>query len=239
MSQSAVWAVVPAAGAGTRMASATPKQYLPLLNKPVILHTLERLCAVTAVKGVWAGISNNDEYWPDIQARLAQHTKFRGSYAGGPERAHTVLNGLTLALAQASPDDWVLVHDAARPCVRIQDVEKLITDVITSKATGGILALPVSDTVKRVDRTQYITETVNRDGLWRALTPQMFRLGELKQALERALNQGMTVTDEASAMEAAGQQPVVVPGHADNIKITLPEDLALAELFLKQQQENN
>lgn len=236
MSQSVVWAVIPAAGIGSRMSASTPKQYLPLLKQAVIVHAVQRLANTPAVKGIWIGISEHDHYWSQHNNTFKKMPKFRGTYTGGDERAKTVLNGLHTILQQADPLDWVLVHDAARPCVRVNDVTTLVSTVIQSNCVGGLLAVPVADTVKRADREQTVTETVSREGLWRALTPQMFRLGELKQALETGLENGLNITDEASAIEYNGGKPLVVSGHADNIKITLPQDLDLAELFLRKQQ---
>jgi 2-C-methyl-D-erythritol 4-phosphate cytidylyltransferase len=184
---------------------------------------------------------------------LARLPKFLGKYPGGATRAHTVLNGLKALAKHAKPADWVLVHDAVRPCVRHEDIDQLISIVADEQSkksplpllggegegegvVGGLLAFPVSDTVKRVDNEGRVLETVRREGLWRAATPQMFRIGALASALETALKQDSEITDEASAIEAAGGQPRVVACHADNIKVTLPEDLALTELYLKQQQ---
>jgi 2-C-methyl-D-erythritol 4-phosphate cytidylyltransferase len=166
---------------------------------------------------------------------LANLPKFLGKYSGGETRAHTVLNGLKALSKHAKSEDWVLVHDAVRPCLRHEDVDKLIS-AVGNGPEGGLLAFPVSDTVKRVDNEGRVIETVRREGLWRAATPQMFRIGALASALETALKQNSKITDEASAIEGAGGHPCVVACHADNIKITLPEDLALAELYLKQQQ---
>ena len=231
----AIWAIVPAGGRGLRMQAAFPKQYLPLLGRPVILHTLTRLCAHPRVRGVLVGLPNQDVHWPKIAEQAARLPKFLGSYPGGETRAHTVLNGLKELGRHAQSRDWVLVHDAVRPCVRLGDVDNLIAAVGT-ETEGGLLALPVSDTVKRVDKNGHVMETVRRDGLWRAATPQMFRIETLTRALEQALRSVAEVTDEASAIEAMGGHPRVVACHADNIKITLPEDLMLAELYLKQQQ---
>ncbi len=239
MSQSVVWAVVPAAGVGSRMKTSIPKQYLPLLTKPVIFHTIQRLSSIAAIQGIWVGISKDDTDWPGIEAQLADLSNYSGSYTGGRERAQTVLNGLNSLANQADPQDWVLVHDAARPCVRQQDVDKLIAEVRQSGGEGGLLALAIADTVKRANDKQQVLETVDRKGLWRAQTPQMFRLGPLKMGLEQALDSGQEITDEASAMEFAGCRPLIVSGHADNIKITVPEDLALAEWYLQQQRDNN
>jgi 2-C-methyl-D-erythritol 4-phosphate cytidylyltransferase len=231
----AIWAIVPAGGQGRRMQAAFPKQYLPLLGRPVLLHTLTRLCAHPRVRGVLAGIAEQDTHWPQIAEQTARLPKFLGSYTGGPTRAHTVLNGLKALGSRAQGRDWVLVHDAVRPCVRLGDIDALIA-ALGAGAEGGLLAFPVSDTVKRVDKNGHVIETVKRDGLWRAATPQMFRIDVLAPALEQALRSGVDVTDEASAIEAAGGHPRVVACHPDNIKITLPEDLMLAELYLKQQQ---
>lgn len=230
---------MPAAGTGTRMDSATPKQYLPLAGRPVILHTLERLCQCAAVQGVIVGLSIDDEHWRGLQPEFEAQEKFRGVFVGGVERADTVLNGLQALSQFADADDWVLVHDAARPSVRASDIDKLIHAVIGQHADGGLLALPVTDTVKRADTQQRVRETVVRDDLWRALTPQLFPIAALTQALEQALERGITVTDEASAMEHSGARPLLVQGHSDNIKITLPGDLALAQLFMQQQQESH
>ncbi len=230
-----IWALVPAGGQGLRMQAPLPKQYLPLLGRPVILHTLERLCTHPRVRGVMVGVSDQDRHWQALIPMLANLPKFLGKYSGGETRAHTVLNGLKALSKHAKAGDWVQVHDAVRPCVRHVDIDKLISAVANGQE-GGLLAFPVSDTVKRVDNEGRVIETVRREGLWRAATPQMFRIGALASALESALKQGSEITDEASAIEAAGGHPRVVACHADNIKVTLPEDLALAELYLKQQQ---
>ena len=231
-----IWALVPAGGQGQRMQAAVPKQYLPLLGRPVILHTLERLCSHPRIRGVMVGISDQDRHWQALVPMLAQFPKFLGKYSGGETRAQTVLNGLKVLVKHAKPEDWVLVHDAVRPCVRHGDVDKLIATVSEGEE-GGLLAFPVSDTVKRVDNAGQVLETVSRERLWRAATPQMFRIKALTHALEKAMKTGKEITDEAFAIEAAGRRPRVVACHTDNIKITLPEDLALAELYLKQQQE--
>ncbi len=219
------------------MQASLPKQYLPLLGHPVILHTLERLGTHPRIRGVVVGISDQDALWQTIVPELESFPIFLEKYPGGDTRAHTVLNGLRELAKHAGPDEWVLVHDAVRPCVRHGDIDKLIAAVDSNK-DGGLLAFPVFDTVKRVDNKGRVIETVERAGLWRAATPQLFRMGTLTLALEIALKDGGDVTDEASAIEAAGGQPRVVACHADNIKITHPEDLALAEMYLKQQKRN-
>jgi 2-C-methyl-D-erythritol 4-phosphate cytidylyltransferase len=156
------------------------------------------------------------------------------SASGGEERCHSVLNALTALQKVADESDWVLVHDAARPCLRSEDIDHLLAE-LTDHPVGGLLGLPVADTMKRTDADDSVIETVSREHLWRALTPQMFRLGELYDALDGALKRDELVTDEASAMELAGKAPKMVEGHGDNIKITRPQDLRFAELYLAEQ----
>lgn len=229
-----IWAFIPAGGQGRRMNSPVPKQYLPLLGRPVILHTIERLCSHKRIQGVFAGVAPDDPQWQKLTLELQRMPVFLGTSDAGETRAHTVLNGLRMLAKNARAGDWVLVHDAVRPCVRHADIDKLI-NAVTEGDGGGLLAFPVADTVKRVDNAGRVVETVKRDGLWRAATPQMFQINKLMQALEQAMQSGKEITDEAAAIEAAGGHPCVVACHTDNIKITLPEDLALAELYLKQQ----
>ena len=224
------WAVVPAAGAGKRMGSELPKQYLQLGDRTVLEHTLDTLLACSRLSGVVLALSPDDEHWASIEPRYASAALQRVD--GGAERCHSVLNSLDLLATQTEARDWVLVHDAARPCVRIEDIEQLITTLETGEE-GGLLGVPVADTMKRVDDQQVITATVDRDGLWHAYTPQMFRLGRLRSALRKAIEAANTVTDEANAMELAGFKPRMVQGSRDNIKITLPADLALAAFYLQ------
>jgi 2-C-methyl-D-erythritol 4-phosphate cytidylyltransferase len=226
-----VWAIVPAAGSGSRMRTSVPKQYLPLLGKPVIQHTLERLSAHSRVRGVLVGLAPDDAHWKGVATNAARPVE---TFQGGATRAHTVLNGLAALAACGHVGDWVMVHDAVRPCLRPGDIDRLI-EAATKNDDGGLLALPVSDTVKRVDERGRVQETVSRTNLWRAMTPQLFRVGRLHDALNQALVHGLDITDEACAIESAGGKPVMVPCHADNIKITVPEELTLAELFLRQQ----
>ena len=227
------WAIVPAAGAGKRMGVTVPKQYLQLGSQTVLEHTLGRLLDCERIAGVVLVLSPDDEFWPALRARYAgRHIE---TVAGGAERCHSVLNGLNHLAAGAGADDWVLVHDAARPCVRAADIERLM-DALAGGEQGGLLGVPVADTMKRVDGELQITATVERAGLWHALTPQMFRIGALRAALQQVISTGLLVTDEAGAMELAGHRPRMVEGHRDNIKITLPADLALAAFYLQAEQ---
>lgn len=212
-----------------------PKQYLPLLGRPILMRTLERLDSYPPLRGMWVGIAPDDVYWSTMNAAFP---KLLGTYPGGTIRAETVLNGLRALAGMAAPDDWVLVHDAARPCVRHADIDLLLA-AIAGHADGGLLALPLTDSVKRADHNGCVSESVARSGLWRALTPQIFKLGALSRALNQALLSGRDITDESSAMEDDGAHPRLVHGSADNIKITAPEDLALAELFLRAQQRES
>lgn len=229
----AYWAVVPAAGVGRRMGADVPKQYLRLRGQTVIEHTLNRLCAHSRINAIVVAISDGDEHWSNID--LNQFSKPIMKAPGGAERCHSVVNALALLRGEASADDWVLVHDAARPCLRLSDIDHLIA-TLSDHPVGGLLGLPVSDTMKRTDREGTIQHTVDRKGLWRALTPQMFRLRHLHDALQHALADDYLVTDEASAMEHSGLSPLMVEGHGDNIKITRPSDLPLAQMYLAQQE---
>ena len=224
-----IWVVIPAAGVGKRMQSDTPKQYLKLNNKTVIEHTLDVFDKHNAVSEIVVAISEGDEYWPSLNLELSKPLHVA---KGGKERCDSVLSGLRFLENKADEDDWVLVHDAARPCLRPGDVSLLI-DKLKEHEVGGILAIPVRDTMKRSFDNNTIKETVERENLWHALTPQMFRLSMLKNALESALSKNEVITDEASAIELTGFQPALIEGHADNIKITRPEDLVLASFFLQ------
>jgi 2-C-methyl-D-erythritol 4-phosphate cytidylyltransferase len=224
------WAIVPAAGAGKRMETNTPKQYLSLGDKTVLEHTLDTLLSSQRLAGVVLVLSPDDERWAEIQHRYTRQSL--DTVTGGAERCHSVLNGLDYLATCASDEDWALVHDAARPCVRLKDIEGLIT-TLESSAEGGLLGVPVADTMKRVDKDVRISGTVDRNGLWHAYTPQMFRVGMLRAALQQAIDKGQQVTDEANAMELAGYRPRMVQGSRDNIKITVPSDLALAAFYLQ------
>jgi 2-C-methyl-D-erythritol 4-phosphate cytidylyltransferase len=226
-----LWAVVPAAGVGRRMQADLPKQYLKLGGRTVLEHSLAALAGIENLAGIAVAVAGGDPYWPGLQCEF--HCPLIVA-PGGAERADSVLNALQVLRERAADGDWVLVHDAARPCVRREDLRRLI-DALRDDPVGGLLAVPVRDTMKRADDDGRCAATVDRGRLWHALTPQMFRLGALRQALIAAHTDGVSVTDDASAMEHAGLQPLLVEGHADNIKITRPEDLALAGFFLGQQ----
>ena len=226
--ESSLWAVVPAAGVGKRMNTDIPKQYLPLAGSTVIENTVATLLDISGLAGIVIALGTDDDWWDET--RFAGHAMVH-RVSGGTERANSVLNALSELKNKAHDEDWVLVHDAARPCVRKDDIQCLI-DSCKTHSVGGILGMPVRDTMKLADAEQQILKTVPRDNLWHAFTPQMFRLGMLADAIEGALEAGFAITDEASAVEWAGYSPLLVEGTADNIKITRPEDLALAEFYL-------
>jgi len=228
---SACYAVVPAAGIGSRFGAATPKQYLALAGRPVIEHTLARLAALPAVHTIVVCVSAGDRDFDAIRPAPGAAVV---RAAGGAERCHSVLNGLEALAGVAADGDWALVHDAVRPCVRTDDVGRLI-DALREHPVGGLLGYPVRDTMKRADAADDVVATVDRAGLWHALTPQMFRFALLRDALRDALAGGALVTDECQAVERAGHCPRMVEGHSDNIKITRRQDLALAETYLRAQ----
>ncbi len=229
------WAVVPAAGVGSRMAAQIPKQYLEIDDKTVLEHTLNALLVHPAIDGVVVAVSKGDPYWPKINITT---TKPIIQIEGGKERCHSVYNGLKALSGRITQDDWVLVHDAARPCLRYTDIDKLINE-LSMHPVGGLLAVPVRDTLKKAQRNNLVDQTIDRTGLWQAQTPQMFRYGLLKTALFQALETDAIVTDEASAIELCGHQPKLIEGHTDNIKITLPEDLELAAHYLSKLTQGN
>ncbi|MBL4866062.1 MAG: 2-C-methyl-D-erythritol 4-phosphate cytidylyltransferase [Pseudomonadales bacterium] len=232
------WCIVPAAGVGKRMgaSSSKPKQYMTLpvseVNPVTVIETtVQRLVSIDCIEKVVVSLAAEDTYWPTLS--IASHPKIEQAL-GGAERCHSVLNGLLTLKQWAADEDWVLVHDVARPCVRTSDIERLIGGVVQN-GEGGVLGYRVRDTMKRTDRHNKIVETVERNHLWHALTPQMFRVGPLLSAIQACLDAGILVTDESAAMERAGISPIMVEGASDNIKITRFEDLALAGLFLQNQ----
>lgn len=226
------WAVIPAAGIGTRMCMETPKQYLTLHGRTILEFTLARFCEHPSVSGIVVVLAPEDPYWETLA--VSRHEKITTA-VGGVERYHSVQNGLAALKGMAGRDDWVMVHDAARPCLRREDIDHLI-ETLEDHSVGGILAIPVRDTMKRAGDDNAIRETVDRESLWHALTPQMFRLQLLEKCLDRAVAESHPVTDESQAVEQAGYHPLLVPGNPDNIKITHRNDLPLAELFLSQQE---
>lgn len=220
------YALVPAAGCGARMGGELPKQYLPLAGQPLIFHALNTLCGNTQIHTVFVVLSPDDKWFNSYDwSRFG--AKLQPLFCGGSTRAESVLNGLLAAELQAQ--DWVLVHDAVRPCLTQVHLDKLIGETGDDNV-GGLLAVPLADTLKRADAEARVLRTENREQLWQAQTPQMFRAG----LLARALQQSPEVTDEASAIEALGLQPKLVLSDATNFKVTYPQDLLLAELLLNQ-----
>jgi 2-C-methyl-D-erythritol 4-phosphate cytidylyltransferase len=233
----AIWAIVPAAGIGKRMQSDIPKQYLLLNGRPVLEHTINTLLKNKNINGLVIALRPDDVYFADIKIN-SNKPVLRA--AGGIERADSVLNALTTLFQHNQFDannDWVMVHDAVRACLKQQDIDRLVSEVAEDK-NGGLLALPVRDTMKRQNVGKSIAtvaKTIKRENLWHALTPQYFHAASLKNALEKAQLEDKKITDESSAMEIAGFSPRLVHGYEDNIKITRPDDLRLASLFLQAQ----
>ena len=234
-----IWAIVPAAGVGKRMQSNIPKQYLPLNERPVLEHTLNTLLDNKHVAGLVIALQANDGCWPDIKIH-SEKPVLRAE--GGAERVDSVLSALRVLMTNDlfnADTDWVMVHDAVRPCLQQRDINKLVIEVDSDD--GGLLALPARDTMKRqivseigIDKQvdERVDKTVDRENLWHALTPQYFPASTLKKALETALQNKQIVTDESSAMEMLGFSPRLVTGDETNIKITRPDDLKLAALYL-------
>ena len=227
--ESNFWAVIPAGGSGRRMAADKPKQYLKLLKRTVLEHSLLPFCEHPLIRGIAVVVADDDECWPTLA--LSGHARIVTA-SGGRERCHSVLNGLKRIREFADDHDWVLVHDAARPCVTATDIDRLIAG-LRDHPIGGILAVPVTDTVKQAGQDHEIQVTLDRERLWRALTPQMFRLGLLQEAIALAVADNLLVTDEAQALEYRGYRPGIVQGGPHNIKVSLTEDLALADFYLK------
>jgi len=225
-----VFALVPAAGQGTRIGEAVPKQYLPLAGKPMMFHSIEALAAVSRIERVHVCLSPLDRHW-GAHDWSALHDKVEALFSGGARRSETVLNSLKYLESRIAKDDWVLVHDAARPCIRTELVEQFI-DELEDDQVGGLLAMPLADTLKSADENQRVASTIPRLNLWRAQTPQMFRYGLLRRGLETK----PAATDEAEAVESTGYNtPRLVQGTDTNIKVTFAADLLLAELILERQ----
>lgn len=242
-----VWVVIPAAGIGKRMQSAVPKQYLKINDKTILEHTLDCFTSHSEVAGIIVVLNTDDYYWKTIQQDKLSNSKPVYTVEGGKERSDSVMQGLDylLMVEQLSNDSWVMVHDAARPCLLKQDIDALLS-IRGESCDGGILASPVRDTMKRaVSNNTTISKTESREDLWHALTPQLFKIGELKEALEYCLDKGKIVTDEASALEALGKSVELIEGSSNNIKVTQTSDLELATLllsspaFLKEKQIND
>lgn len=232
--EASIVAIVPAAGVGKRMQANHPKQYLTIGSLTILEHTVQRLLTHPSISKVVIAISENDEYFSQLS--LNEHPDIE-VVEGGEERVHSVLNGIKSVDPEQT--DWILVHDAARPCITHFDITTLIEACLAQNA-GGILATPVRDTMKRgVLHSQhvFIKQTVEREQLWHALTPQFFPLIQLKNAIEFALSNDVPITDEASAIEYSKHASLLVEGRGDNIKVTRPGDLALAEFILQKQEE--
>lgn len=218
----AFWAVIPAAGVGARMAADRPKQYLQLGGLTILEHSLLCFLDHPRLKGLVISLAVDDPYWPTLPCALDSRIQ---QVAGGKERADSVLNALLhLHASGADDNDWVLVHDAARPNLARSDLDRLLAE-LADDPVGGLLAVPAKDTLKRADASGRVAETVDRSFIWQAYTPQMFRLGALHRALADGLVSNVSITDEASAIEWAGHSPRLIEGRADNIKVTRPEDL--------------
>jgi 2-C-methyl-D-erythritol 4-phosphate cytidylyltransferase len=226
-----VWAIVPAAGIGRRMRAKVPKQYLNVNGRPIIETSLGRIGALSYVSKVLVMLNPEDTIWPSLN--LIKNEKFI-CQPGGENRYRSVLNGLRYLQYLASDDDWVLVHDAARPCVRMKDIHHLM-DAIRNHPVGGVLGAEVDNTLKLTDAKGEIIQTLERANTWNAFTPQVFRYRLLLNALEAVDKSSKTVTDEATAVERLGFRPLMVAGNRDNIKVTQPLDLSLATQILSSQ----
>lgn len=219
--------MMPAAGIGRRFGTDRPKQYAPLCGRTVIEWALEPFLTDSRCAGAVVALAQDDPYWTAIAFRTVLQA------VGGQARSQSVRNGLAALAEHANRDDWVLVHDAARPCLPRQDLDRLLSELATHQV-GGLLATPAADTLKRSGASREVQETVDRAGLWRALTPQMFRYRRLCEALDRAHAAGRIPTDEAQAIEWLGDRPKIVEGAAANLKITSAADLAIAAALLKE-----
>jgi 2-C-methyl-D-erythritol 4-phosphate cytidylyltransferase len=221
--------VIPAAGIGNRMETAIPKQYLPLSGKPMISYSIQTFFASPRIASINLALSPEDYFWRHLD--LVANSRLQLHYTGGETRAQTVLNTLYALKSQVDAEDWILVHDAARPGLTLPLLDTLL-DSLESDAVGGLLALPLADTLKQSNADVRVKSTIPRDDLWQAQTPQMFRYRLLTNALE---NFDGTPTDEAQAVEALGLEPKLVTGSLRNMKVTYPQDMALMELFIQKE----
>lgn len=219
-SQRPIWAIIPAAGIGARMQANKPKQYIQIGNQSLIELTLNVILNFEPISGVQVCISADDHEWPSLNL---QHEKLLPSTLGGATRAESVLAGLEALSSHAQADDWVMVHDAARPCLS-NAILIQFTEELADHPVGGLMAMPVADTLKKADSAGNVAKTVSREKVWQAQTPQMFRFKMLKDALISAKDKNLAVTDESSAMEMAGHQVALVLGERANIKVTYPGD---------------
>jgi len=235
-----VWVVIPASGVGSRMNANIPKQYLQVQGKTILEHSISRFTSLREVVGILVLVSEVDTYWPRIKDTLLASHQLQGlrliSSFGGIERPDTVFKGLSFLINEQklNRDQWVMVHDAARPCLREIDIVKLLASRSNTHIEGAILASPVNDTLKQVDNNNStILTTRSREGLWQAQTPQLFKLGALYDALDRAKRAKVIVTDEASAMEYDNKSVQLIEGSPDNIKLTRPSDLHIIDYLLR------
>ena len=222
-----IWAVIPAAGVGKRYSSDIPKQYLPLSGIPVLLHSINKLVKLDEIEEILVVLNPEDTFWEKLNF---SHPKVKAIH-GGLQRCNSVNSALEELSGKAKKGDWVLVHDAVRPCISDSDLKK-ITSIVNDEEVGGLLAFPILDTIKEVGENLEVQKTIPRENLWSAMTPQIFRYEVLKQALDAAIMAGESVTDEASAIEAIGLTPRIIQGEKTNIKITHPSDMVLAESII-------
>ncbi len=232
--KSKIIALVPAAGTGTRLGDSLPKQYLDINGQALIVHTLQALARVARIEKIIVVLSAEDQHWRGLVANdgpawRALSTRVETLNVGGKSRRDSVLNGLNAMSEESQKDAWIMVHDAARPCIRTELIEQFL-DELEGDQIGGLLALPLADTIKLSDGTLRVVKTLSRDDIWRAQTPQMFRL----QMLQKALNASPNATDEAEAIEASGHQPKLVMGDSANLKVTYATDLKLAKMLLSE-----
>lgn len=223
------WAIIPAAGTGVRIKADKPKQYITIAGQTLLERVVNLFSAHPQIEKVVVVLHAKDHWWPELKLLHAEKVL---TAIGGKERVHSVLLGLDFLKDFADPNDFVLVHDAARPCLQSSDISRLLAE-LKDHPVGGLLGLPVVDTLKEVDADGFVEKTVSRDHLWHAQTPQCIRYGILKSSIEKALLHNGIVTDESSAVEQAGYKPKMIAGDRNNMKITYPEDVAFAEKILQ------
>lgn len=224
------WLIIPAGGVGSRCDSKIPKQYLEVQGKSILAHCLDQFLSMPFFEKIVVVVNPQDTYWKKLN--YTNNPKILVT-SGGEQRGHSVLNGLQALKNLATPQDWILVHDAVRPFIEKQDVEKLIS-CLKDHAVGGLLGVPLRDTVKQINQSNEIEATLDRSCIWSAYTPQMFRFNLLMDAMQTAIAKNYQITDEASAIERMGLKPLMVEGRRENIKITYPEDLKSAEVYFSQ-----